>query len=98
MRHSGIKEQMTELNNIINQAIKYNQVTIEDIRGRSRHSNIVAVRVWITKQAYDRGIDLRMVEAALNKDRGSVYHYLYRFRDTFEYELVKYKIENEGIF
>ena len=85
-----INEQVTTLNKIINEAIKISKLSFEQIISKSRKPNIVAVRAYITRLATQEKVDVRIISIKLKIDRTMIYHYLYRYKETFDYELLKY--------
>lgn len=85
-----IDEQITILNEIIDKAIEVSKLSFEQIISKSRKPNIVAIRVYITRLATQEKIDIRIISKKLNIDRTMIYHYLYRYKETFDYELLKY--------
>lgn len=85
-----IDEQITILNEIIDKAIEVSKLSLEQIISKSRKPNIVAIRVYITRMAVQKKIDIRIIAKKLNIDRTMIYHYLYKYKETFDYEVLKY--------
>ena len=88
-----LEEQIQVIDSIISEVCEIAEVSIDDIRGSFRSNILVAARVIIVKKAVKQKIVLRLIQDKINRDRCSVLHYLKGYKKTYEYEMLKYKLE-----
>ena len=88
-----LAEQIEILDDIITEVCDIAEVSIDDIRSSFRSNILVAARVIIVKKAVKQKIVLRLIQDKINRDRCSVLHYLKGYKETFDYEMLKYKLE-----
>lgn len=88
-----LAEQIEILDNIITEVCDTAEVSIDDIRSSFKSNILVAARVLIVKKAVKQKIVLRLIQDKINRDRCSLLHYLNGYKKTYDYEMLKYKLE-----
>lgn len=84
-----IQEQAEKLIELEKRVLRATDVTLPQLVSRIRSNKIVAVRAYITHEAIKQGIDYRLVAKRYSRSPGSMFHYINRFKPTFEYETLK---------
>mgnify|MGYP001767684906 FL=1 len=88
-----LEEQIQIIDSIISKVCEIADVSIDELRSNKKTNILVAARVYIVRLAVKKKVVIRLIQDRINRKRGVVLHYLYEYKETFDYKMLKYKLE-----